>query len=94
MKEVSEMTRAELERELRLLRRFIRRRLGHAKISRVLAGELETTALTPEERAIWSKRFLAQMAEPGPEEEAYYAELRESGKAVGLGPPDDPDMEA
>lgn len=88
------MTRAELERELRLLRRFIRRRLGHTKISRVLAGEVETIALNAEERAIWSKRFLERMSEPGPGEEAFSAALRESGKAVGLDPPDDPDMEA
>ena len=56
----------------------------HTRLSRVLAGELETTALTAEEKAVWSERFLAKMSEPGPGEEAFFAELRKSGKAVGL----------
>jgi hypothetical protein len=56
----------------------------HAKISRVLAGEIETTALTAEEKAVWSEQFLAMMAEPGPEEDRHFAVLRKSGKAVGL----------
>lgn len=56
----------------------------HAKISRALAGEIETTALTAEEKAVWSERFLAKMAEAGPDEEAFFAELRKSGKAVGI----------
>jgi hypothetical protein len=56
----------------------------HVKLSRVLAGELETTVLTPAEKAVWSERFLAKMAEPGPGEEEFFAELRNSGKAVGL----------
>ena len=56
----------------------------HTRISRVLAGDLETTALTAEEKAVWSERFLATMSEPGPGEESYFAELRESGAAAGL----------
>lgn len=56
----------------------------HARISRVLAGELETGALTAEEKAVWSERFLEKMSELGPDEEAFFAELRKSGKAVGL----------
>ena len=56
----------------------------HPKISRLLAGELETTTLTAEEKAVWSERFLAKMSEPGPDEEAFFAELRKSGNAVGL----------
>ena len=56
----------------------------HARLSRVLAGEVETTALTPEEKAVWSERFLAQMEEAGPAEEAEFAALRASGAAVGL----------
>ncbi|WP_292294799.1 hypothetical protein [Marivita sp.] len=56
----------------------------HARISRVLAGELETGVLTAEEKAVWSERFLEKMSEPGPDEEAFFIELRKSGKAVGL----------
>jgi hypothetical protein len=159
MKELSEMTRVELERELRFLRRFIQRRtkgaramgsgslkdppplsadqarqtdpdqdelkkllrrhgfgefksleegerqtramierkrrlLSHTKISRVLAGELETTALNAKEKAIWAKRFLAEMSEPGPTEEAFFTELCKNHEAVGLDASDTPDMEA
>ena len=54
------------------------------RLSRVLAGEVETTVLTAEEKAVWSERFLVNMSEPGPEDETFFAELRESGKAVGL----------
>lgn len=56
----------------------------HVRLSRVLAGELETTVLTTEEKAVWSERFLAKMSQPGAGEEAFFAELRESGRAVGL----------
>jgi hypothetical protein len=56
----------------------------HVRLSQVLAGELETTALTAEEKAVWSDRFLAKMSEPGPGEEAFFAEMRKTGKAVGL----------
>lgn len=56
----------------------------YVKISRVLAGELETGVLTAEEKAVWSEQFLARMSEPVPEEDAFFAELRRSGKAVGL----------
>lgn len=56
----------------------------HARLSRVLAGEMETGALTAEEKALWSERFLAKISEAGPAEEAFFAELRQSGEAVGL----------
>jgi len=59
-------------------------RFDHVRLSRVLAGDLETTALTPEEKAVWSERFLAKMSDFGPAEEAFFAELRASGTAVGL----------
>ena len=50
--------------------------IDHAKISRVLAGELETTVLNEAEKGVWSEQFRQKMAEPGPEEEAFFAELR------------------
>ena len=56
----------------------------HARLSRVLAGEAETATLTAEEKAVWSERFLAQVAEPGPAEEEAFAALRASDAAVGL----------
>lgn len=59
-------------------------RFDHVRLSRVLAGEAETTALTLEEKAVWSERFLAKMSEPGPAEEAFFAELRANSNAVGL----------
>lgn len=58
--------------------------IDEVRLSRVLAGELETTVLTAAEKAVWSERFLAKMSEPGPGEEAFFAELRKSGGAVGL----------
>lgn len=56
----------------------------YARLSSVLAGELETTVLTAEEKAVWSEQFLTRMSEPGPAEDAFFAELRQSGNAVGL----------
>lgn len=58
----------------------------YARLSRVLAGEVETTVLTAEEKAVWSEQFVAKMSEPGPDEDAFFADLRASGKAVGLDP--------
>lgn len=59
-------------------------RFDHVRLSWVLAGEAETNTLTPEEKAVWSERFLVKMSEPGPAEDAFFAKLRASGKAVGL----------
>lgn len=56
----------------------------HVKLSRVLAGDLETSALSPEEKTVWAERFFAEMAKPGPDEEAFFDQLRKSGKAVGV----------
>ncbi|VDC19051.1 TA system antitoxin ParD family protein [Pseudogemmobacter humi] len=56
----------------------------HGRISRALAGELETTALSAEEKAVWSDRFLAKMSEPRPEEEVFFSEMHNTEKAVGL----------
>ena len=59
-------------------------RFDHTKVSRVLAGDLETGTLTAEEKAIWSEAFLEKMSSPGPEEETFFADLRKVGTAVGL----------
>lgn len=52
--------------------------IDNAKIERVLAGELETTALNEREKAVWSERFLEKMGQPGPDEEAFFEDLRAS----------------
>ncbi len=57
----------------------------HTKISRVLSGAFDTTILSAEEKSIWSEQFVTKMSEPGPSEEAFFSDLRKSGKAVGLG---------
>lgn len=55
-----------------------------ANIAAVLAGEHETTSLTALEKAVWSERFLEKISEPGPGEEAFFAELRKSGNTFDL----------
>ena len=59
-------------------------RFDHTKVSRALAGDLETGTLTAEENAVWSEAFLEKMSNPGPEEGSFFADLRKSGTAVGL----------
>ena len=61
----------------RATREMIERKKGQAvKIARVHAGEFKTSVLNAEEKEVWSGRFLAKMSEPGPDEEAFFAELR------------------
>ncbi|MHB9879023.1 TA system antitoxin ParD family protein [Pacificimonas sp. ICDLI1SI03] len=57
---------------------------NHAKLFQVLSGKLETSALSHEEKAVWSEQFVLKMSGAGPDEEAFYTEMRKSGKAVGL----------
>lgn len=52
-----------------------------SKISRVLSGKLETTALSEVEKFLWSEQFVAKMSEAGTEEKAFFRKLRKSGKA-------------
>ena len=59
-------------------------KLDHTKISAVLAGEMQTRELTPEEKSVWLDRFSDLMGEPGPEEEAFFADRRRRGLGVGL----------
>ncbi|MFC0205334.1 ParD-like family protein [Novosphingobium soli] len=56
----------------------------HARITAALAGEIETTALTDEEKDVWLDSFVEQMSRPGPGEEAFYARRRQLGLGVGL----------
>jgi hypothetical protein len=56
----------------------------YGKVLQALSGQIETTTLTAAEKAVWSEGFLEKMSEPGPEEGSYFADLRKSGKAVGV----------
>ena len=56
----------------------------HDRINAAPAGELETAALTDEEKDVWLDSFTDTMAEPGPEEEAFFARRRQLGLGVGL----------
>lgn len=59
-------------------------KLDHAKISAVLAGEMQTRELTPEEKSVWMDQFTDLMGEPGPEEKGFFADRRRRGLCVGL----------
>lgn len=56
----------------------------HAHISAALAGELETTALSDEEKDVWLDSFTDLMAAPATEEKAFYAKRQRLGLGVGL----------
>src|SRR5687767_11308934 len=56
----------------------------HARTIEVLAGDLETTELTDEEKDGWLDSFTERMARPGPEEEAFFARRRQLGLGIGL----------
>jgi hypothetical protein len=60
--------------------------IDFSKISRVLSGELETTVLNEVEKSFWTEQFVAKMSEVGPDEEAFFSELRKSGRAIGKTP--------
>ena len=56
----------------------------HTRISAALAGEIETTELTDEEKDVWLDSFVESMAEPGPQEGAVFSRRRQLGLGVGL----------
>ncbi len=55
-----------------------------ARIAAALAGEVETTKLTNEEKDVWIDSFVEKIGQPGPEEEAFFARRRRLGLGVGL----------
>ena len=59
-------------------------RFDHARINAALAGELETSELTDEEKALWLDAFTETMTEPAPGEETHFARRRMLGLGVGL----------
>ena len=50
--------------------------IDQTKISRVLAGELETTTLTEEEMSVWLEKFTTMMSGPGSNEEEFFRKRR------------------
>lgn len=56
----------------------------HARITAALAGQIETTALTSEEKDVWLDSFVEKMGQPGSDEKSYFGERRQLGFGVGL----------
>ncbi|WP_294443293.1 ParD-like family protein [uncultured Sphingomonas sp.] len=56
----------------------------HARISAALAGDIETTELTDEEKDVWLDSFVEKMGQPGADEDTFFARRRQLGQGVGL----------
>jgi len=56
----------------------------HARITAALAGDIETTDLTDEEKDVWLDGFVEKMGRPGSDEDAFFARRRQLGLGVGL----------
>lgn len=56
----------------------------YARITAALAGEIETTALTDEEKDVWLDGFTEEMTQVSPEESSFYAQRSQAGLGVGL----------
>ena len=56
----------------------------HARIAAALAGKIDTTELTDDEKDVWIDSFVETMQKPGPDEEAFFARRRQLGLGVGL----------
>ena len=56
----------------------------HARITAALAGNIETTDLTDEEKDVWLDSFVEKMGQPGSDEDAFFARRRQLGLGVGL----------
>jgi hypothetical protein len=56
----------------------------HARITAALAGQIDTTELTSEEKDVWLDSFVEKMGQPRSEEEAWFAQRRQLGLGVGL----------
>lgn len=56
----------------------------HQHITAALEAALPPEALTAEEHEAWLDAFADKMAEPGPEEQAFFARRRQLGRGVGL----------
>ncbi len=56
----------------------------HARIAAALAGEIDTTELTEDEKDVWIDSFVETMGQAGPDEEAFFARRRQLGLGVGV----------
>lgn len=56
----------------------------HARITATLAGDMETTDLTHEEKYVWLDGFVDKMARPGPDETAFFDRRLKLRLGVGL----------
>jgi len=56
----------------------------HARITAALAGNIETTDLTDEEKDVWLDSFIEKMGQAGSDENAFFARRRRLGLGVGL----------
>jgi hypothetical protein len=56
----------------------------HARITAALAGNIETTDLTEEEKDVWLDSFVEKMGQPSPDDNAFFARRRQLGLGVGL----------
>ena len=56
----------------------------HDRITAALAGDIETTVLTDEEKDVWLDSFVEKMGQPGTDEDAFFARRRQLGLGVGL----------
>lgn len=56
----------------------------HARILSALEGRLDPAQLTEEEEAVWLDEFTRKMAEPGPDERAFFERRQRLGRGVGL----------
>src|SRR5690606_1481532 len=56
----------------------------HARITAALGGDMETTALTDEEKDVWLDSFVEKMGQPRPDEDAFFGRRRQLGLGFGL----------
>lgn len=56
----------------------------HARITAALAGNIETTDLTDEEKDVWLDSFVEKMGQPGADEDAFFIRRQQLGLGVGL----------
>lgn len=56
----------------------------HQRIAAALAGDVETTKLSEEEKQVWLDSFVEKMGKPGSDEKAFFARRRQLGLGVGL----------
>lgn len=56
----------------------------HARITAALAGNIETTDLTDEEKDVWLDSFVEKMGQPGADEDAFFTRRQQLGLGVGL----------